>query len=155
MDNYGVTPVIEKSLCILKAREIRKVLGRIRKRELNRLFIAKVVPLPSQYGTNTMRGKNEWEQESSDSSTQSPHDLWHIRLGHSNIRTVRAMTESQSYGMSNKHKLLTKDCKTCIAAKHTKTLPHGSLIKQSPNVTIHADICGPMKSKTFRGRLTF
>lgn len=43
----------------------------------------------------------------------------------------------------------------CVTAKDTETRAHGSLIKQFPNVMIHADTCGPMKPKTLEGRSYF
>lgn len=81
--------------------------------------------------------------------------LWHIKMGHANSKVIDHMSRDKKYSMGHKNGLLEQSCDTCVQTKQTSVPAKGSLVDNSKDLTIHADICGPFRTQTFVKKVYF
>lgn len=84
---------------------------------------------------------------------EKPLELWHARLGYTNMKTVREMAKGNSVvGMrcSNTTNSTQADhCEACILGKQCrKSFPSSITRAEKPGELIHFDICGPMSIRS-------
>jgi hypothetical protein len=77
--------------------------------------------------------------------------LWHQRLGHLNMASLKKL-ENMVNGMNLKEVPLHHVCEACIEGKHQRTsFPKDEASRASKLLElVHSDVCGPMKT-TSRG----
>jgi hypothetical protein len=73
--------------------------------------------------------------------------LWHERLGHLNIASLKDL-DAMVDGMNLKEMLLHHICEGCVKGKHQKTsFPKDGATRASQLLEIvHTDVCGLMKT---------
>lgn len=72
-----------------------------------------------------------------------------------NMSVIKERKRRSQYGMSLTGQSHYNICYTCVQMKHTKKASKRGLIDGSPNVTIHAGVCGPMQTPTLGERRYF
>src|SRR5579875_408018 len=87
----------------------------------------------------------------------APLELWHRRLGHLNVKSVKAL-QSMVNGMQIKDATSNSTiCEGCIEGKFTRTpFPNeGGQRASKPLELVHSDVCGPFKTISMGGCLYF
>lgn len=87
--------------------------------------------------------------------SHSADDLWHKRLVLTNMTIQKEMIGSSRIGMRRNEKPAKQRCQICLQKKQTKVKSTWKLIWKSANLTIHADIYGPMNVSPYGGNRYF
>lgn len=77
--------------------------------------------------------------------------LWHQRLGHANIPSIKKLFSSGAVTVKNEPRFpVSSRCDSCVKGKQVRQTPrkNTSRSKQRGEV-IHSDICGPMSAESF------
>lgn len=85
------------------------------------------------------------------SSEIANENLWHRRLGHANVETVRAAAAT---GLIDKQSRRREDagCRACIEGKMTRaSFPTSDERATKPAELMHVDLCGPMQVESLGG----
>lgn len=96
--------------------------------------------------------KGECSEAASASGEAISQELWHRRLGHLNLRSMKLMKNGLVTGMHFKDTSYSP-CVSCIEGKQTK-LPFPAKSNSRSNELlglIHTDVCGPMQSTSING----
>ena len=83
-------------------------------------------------------------------------DLWHQRLAHVNLRQLRQQVES-SKGVDIRSQDKLSFCEACVQGKSHRQ-PHYPLKagrSKEKLKLVHTDVCGPMRTQSFRGSCYF
>lgn len=87
-----------------------------------------------------------------------PGAVWHRRLGHLNSSDLQKMKNGAVKGMSftEKSQITKSNCKVCCEGKQSR-LPFPNAGNRSTELldTVHADICGPMETRSLGGSKYF
>lgn len=84
--------------------------------------------------------------------------VWHRRLGHLNSSDLEKMKDGAVIGMSytDKSQITKSNCKVCCEGKQTRLpFPHAGNRSTGLLDTVHADICGPMETRSIGGSKYF
>lgn len=77
--------------------------------------------------------------------------LWHYRLGHANLETVKQMAHD-GYGFTIPHDQKKIFCESCVLGKSTrKPFPTHTQSTKAPMDLVHSDLCGPMQVESLGG----
>lgn len=83
-------------------------------------------------------------------------EVWHSRLGHASMKTIRKMAKSDAVigmccgNLANSNQA--DYCEACILGKQCrKTFPPSTTRAKKPGELIHFDICGPMSIQSIGG----
>ncbi|KAJ0094031.1 hypothetical protein Patl1_27066 [Pistacia atlantica] len=82
--------------------------------------------------------------------------LWHLRYGHLNVKGLKLLSQKEMvFGLPKNESL--DQCEGCIYGKQCKRpFPTGKSRRASSCLEIvHADLCGPMQTKSFGGSRYF
>ncbi|KAK9157521.1 hypothetical protein Scep_004095 [Stephania cephalantha] len=82
--------------------------------------------------------------------------LWHLRYGHLNVKGIKLLSDKgMVHGLPRINSI--ELCEGCVYGKQTrKSFPSGKAWRASKCLElIHADLCGPMQTKTFGGSRYF
>ena len=84
-------------------------------------------------------------------------ELWHMRFGHLNYRSLKERAESKMVKDLPKIIEKQKECEECIYAKHNKkSFPKGEAWRASELLElVHMDLCGPMNTTSLGGSKYF
>jgi transposase InsO family protein len=87
---------------------------------------------------------------------QDSMELWHKRLGHLNVKSVKAL-EGMVGGMQVKKATCDLACEACIEGKQArKPFPNDGATRATKVLEIvHSDVCGPMKTTSMGGARYF
>ena len=87
---------------------------------------------------------------------QDSMELWHKRLGHLNVKSVKAL-EGMVGGMQVKKATCDLACEACIEGKQArKPFPSDGATRAAKVLEIvHSDVCGPMKTTSMGGARYF
>ena len=84
-------------------------------------------------------------------------ELWHRRLGHLNLESIRRMSKGPVFGIKLKDKPRNASiCAECAMGKQNR-LPFYNAIRRAtkPLELVHTDICGPMPTESIGGKRYF
>lgn len=81
--------------------------------------------------------------------------LWHRRLGHVAMSTVRNICNVDRYRMNITEQVDAQNCITCVVANQPKRAMTGNLVQGGEEHVVHNDICGPFKCSTKGGSKYF
>ena len=124
-------------------------------RAVNRKVITKLPKLESLY--EMPFSMYDMANMAHQMSQSAPLELWHRRLGHLNVKSVKAL-QSMVNGMQIKDGASNSAvCEGCIQGKLYRTLfPSEGGERASKSLElVHSDICGPFKTISMRGCLYF
>lgn len=90
-------------------------------------------------------------------SSSSTSELWHLRLGHLNYKSLNTMAHrGMVFGLP---KLRAKQqCEDCVVSKRSRTsFPNGRGSRKTNSVLqlVHIDLCGPMSEQSLGGNKYF
>jgi transposase InsO family protein len=91
-------------------------------------------------------------------SLEPTSQVWHERFGHVNLTDLDSMRKSKSVGGLEWGDALTSaPCRVCAAGKKTVAPFPKNQHEKADGVLdlIHTDLCGPMREKTFSGKLYY
>jgi len=78
-------------------------------------------------------------------STLPSLKMWHLRLGHLGLDTLKKLVPAASYVNKEKNDLDIKSCLTCIRAKQQRAYNWKQVEKTTkPFHLLHSDLCGPL-----------
>ena len=140
----------EKNICLLlDANDDNRVLLEFAGTS-DGLFWAPIVPAENVGNSNTGRAEaaTAEKDKTAKSSMQSIENMWHQRLAHVGISTIRTLLSQGKLG----DKLPDEDaCKSCVMGKQTRDPFQGEFSDAtSPGEIIHSDVAGPVL-RTFSG----
>lgn len=76
-------------------------------------------------------------------------------MAHIDTDIITEMIQATIYSMKATENFQRNKCTTSVQEKSTKAPSRGNIIGHSANATIHAYICGPLKTPTFGGNEYF
>lgn len=88
--------------------------------------------------------------------SQADEELWHLRLGHLNYKSLMSMAHKKIVrGMPELKKKI--QCEECVMTKQARTpFPSGVARRASECLElVHMDLCGPMSEDTLGGNRYF
>lgn len=148
-EDYGITTTIQSGKCKLMDRHDQsKISGILPKRKSDGLFAAQIM-VPKRHASQSNYKNSSAHVCTTKSSvkyTKKVEELGHWRMGKANIPVVRAMIAAERYGMSAQRKVQSQQCDTCIKSKTKMDACNGTLMDDSKGITIHMNICGPMRN---------
>ncbi|XP_013615228.1 PREDICTED: uncharacterized protein LOC106338434 [Brassica oleracea var. oleracea] len=76
---------------------------------------------------------------------------WHARLGHVNLRTMKAMIQRELVTGIPSVQITKEICSSCLLGKQTRQVfPKATTYRASINLElVHGDVCGPITPSTF------
>ena len=79
---------------------------------------------------------------------------WHARLGHVNLRTMKAMIQRELVTGIPSVQITKEICSSCLLGKQTRQVfPKATTYRASINLElVHGDVCGPITPSTFSGK---
>lgn len=72
-------------------------------------------------------------------------------MSHPNSDVIRRMMQSAKYGMDITEVEKAQDCLACTNANHTQRKYNGKLITEENTITIYANTCGPIQTRSHGG----
>lgn len=115
----------------------------IYERKSDRLFIVEIIRPPFHFIANILV-KNADHRGNGGNSDKLRYKL----LVHANNTVTKEVARSARYGMRDTDRNQRKGCKTATIPKKFNEKSTGRLVGYLPDVAIHADKCGPMRSPT-------
>lgn len=119
LDERGISTKIEQGTCILLDRSGNKIFAKVKRRESDGLFTARLITRSASDSKNIGRTKNAKQliKDQPDSSRDT-NSFWHQRLAFANDKTLRDMLSSKQYKMAIGDKPCTLEYTTCVLTKH-------------------------------------
>lgn len=121
-------------------------------------LVPMVLPKRNEQKAAALDNENHPEQTNRiETTTLSNHaqKLRHVRMAHANVQAIKYMMSKESYGMQPDDVPSRTGCGTSIFAKQTKKPAKEELIKNTKDLTIQMDICGPIQKQTFESMQYF
>lgn len=86
-----------------------------------------------------------------------PEDLWHERLAHANVESIRKLQHSGAVrGLHLQKDNKGNACKDCIEGKLMRRMAKFNPTRSTaPGAVIHSDVCGPMSEQSLGGSKYF
>ena len=136
----GYSLLFEDFLCVIKDKKTNQVVVEVQM-AANKLFPLEV----SCVKNHALVVKENTETK-----------LWHLRSGHLNVKGLKLLSQKEMvFGLPKIDSL--DFCESCIYGKQSKKpFPKGKSRRASCSLEIvHADLCGPMQTKSFGGSKYF
>lgn len=131
--------------------------GTVKKRASDSLFTATIKNVKNSCKAN-FTGSTVLQDNVDMHDAESDDVLWHKRMANTSYSTIREMVGTSMNRMNTVDSLYRKQCTTSAQTNLSRKPSIERLIDVLDNVTIHADICGSLKTPSDGGRryiLTF
>lgn len=146
-DEQGVATTIRNGPCFLTDRRDGMAFANVAKWSSDGFLERTISPYSKQRADdNACRNNKEQKYNMRIASIGTAERSWHDRLGHVSMSVINAMVKGKRFGMLPSGVPEIQDCLSYTQAKHSRNSCERNLVEKLETVTIHADICGAMKT---------